>query len=85
MKVKIVRSGGFAGLIRSGEKDFSALSPEQKEALRELLSAGVEAPPQRGADRFVYKIEVQDEHGIRSMNVAESAMPACLARIAAGQ
>src|SRR5438270_7411126 len=67
MKVIVERSGGFAGIIRRGEKDLSALSPEQQTALQKLLDKG--APPaltQMGADRFTYKIEVQDEHGSRS-------------------
>jgi len=35
-----------------------------------------------GADRFTYKIEVQDEHGSRSLTVPEDMMTACLACIA---
>jgi hypothetical protein len=83
MKVIVVRSGGFAGMIRRGEKDVSALSPEQQEDLKRLLEAGAPpAPSQAGADRFSYKIEVQDEHGTRSLTVPETAMPASLAGIA---
>jgi hypothetical protein len=85
MKVIVERSGGFAGIIRRGEKELSALSPEQQTALQKLLDKG--APPasaQTGADRFTYKIEVQDEHGSRSLTVPESLMPASLAGIATG-
>ncbi len=85
MKVIVERSGGFAGIIRRGEKDLSALSPEQKTALQKILDKG--APPasaQRGADRFTYKIEVQDEHGSRSLTLPETLMPASLAGIATG-
>jgi hypothetical protein len=85
MKVIVERSGGFAGIIRRGEKELSALSPEQQAALQKLLDAG--APPaatQMGADRFTYKIEVQDEHGIRRFIVPEALMPASLAGIATG-
>jgi hypothetical protein len=85
MKVIVERSGGFAGMIRRGEKALSALSPEQRAALQKLLDAG--APPaatQMGADRFTYKIEVQDEHGTRSLTLPESLMPASLAGIATG-
>jgi hypothetical protein len=85
MKVVIVRSGGFAGMTRRGERDFSELSPEDQEALQKLLEAGApRSPAQTGADRFVYKIEVQDEHGTRSVTVPETLMPAGLARIATG-
>ncbi|MGA7386195.1 MAG: protealysin inhibitor emfourin [Methylocella sp.] len=85
MKVIVERSGGFAGIIRRGEKELSALSPEQQTALQELLDKG--APPaatQMGADRFTYKIEVQDGHGSRRLTVPEALMPASLAGIAKG-
>jgi hypothetical protein len=85
MKIIVERSGGFAGIIRRGEKELSALSPEQQTTLQELLDAG--APPastQMGADRFTYKIEVHDEHGIRSFIFSEALMPASLAGIATG-
>jgi hypothetical protein len=85
MKIIVERSGGFAGIIRRGEKDLSALSAEQQSALQKLLDKG--APPaatQMGADRFTYRIEVQDEHGSRSLTVRESVMPASLAGIATG-
>lgn len=85
MKVIVTRSGGFAGMIRRGEKDFSDLAPEQKEALRKLLKAGAPpAPAATGADRFVFRIEVRDEHGTRSLTVPETLMPASLARIVTG-
>jgi len=38
-----------------------------------------------GADRFTYKIEVQDEHGTRSFIFPEALMPASLAAIATGR
>jgi hypothetical protein len=85
MRVIVERSGGFAGIVRRGEKDLSALSAEQQSALQKLLDA--RAPPaatQMGADRFTYKIEVQDEHGTRSLIVPEALMPANLAGIATG-
>lgn len=85
MKIIVERSGGFAGIVRRGEQDLSALSSEQRAALQELLDKG--APPaatQMGADRFTYKIEVQDEHGSRRLTVPEALMPANLAGIAKG-
>jgi len=85
MKIIVERSGGFAGMIRRGEKELSALSPEQQAALQKLLDAGTPpAATQMGADRFTYKIEVQDEHGSRSLTLPESLMPASLAGIATG-
>jgi hypothetical protein len=84
MKLIVERSGGFAGMTRRGEQDLATLSPQQHAALQKLLG---EVPPvstQPGADRFTYRIEVQDEHGTRSLTVPETLMPASLARIATG-
>lgn len=41
MKLIVERSGGFAGMIRRGELDLSALSPEQQAALQKLLEGGL--------------------------------------------
>jgi hypothetical protein len=85
MKVIVERSGGFAGIVRRGEKELSALSPEQQSALQKLLDKGAPAAStQLGVDRFTYKIEVQDAHGTRSFIVPEALMPANLAGIATG-
>lgn len=85
MKLIIERSGGFAGIVRRGEKELAALLPEQQAALRKLLEAGAppDSPP-TGADRFSFRIEVQDERGIRSLTLPEPLMPAWLAAIATG-
>jgi emfourin len=83
MKIIVERSGGFAGIIRRGEKDLAALLPEQHAALQKLLAAGAPADARpAGADRFTFRIEVQDEHGTRSLTLPEALMPACLAAIA---
>ncbi len=85
MKITVERSGGFAGLIRRGEKDLAALLPEQLAALEKLLSEGApSAPPPEGADRFMFKIEIHDEHGVRTLTIPEAKMPPSLAAIATG-
>jgi hypothetical protein len=85
MKLIVERSGGFAGIVRRGEKDLAALLPEQQAALQKLLEEGASPDsPQTGADRFTFRIEVQDEHGIRSLTLPEALMPAWLAAIATG-
>ncbi|MGO9848166.1 MAG: protealysin inhibitor emfourin [Methylocella sp.] len=84
MKLIVERSGGFAGMIRRGELDLSALSPEQQAALQKLLEGESPASTQPGADRFTFRIEVQDEHGTRSLTIPEALMPASLAGIANG-
>jgi hypothetical protein len=85
MKVVVERSGGFAGIVRRGEKDLAALLPEQQAALQRLLAAG--APPkaaEAGADRFTFRIEVHDDDGVRSLTLPESLIPSWLAAIAKG-
>jgi hypothetical protein len=85
MKIIVERSGGFAGLVRRGEKDLAALLPEQLAALEKLLSEGAPSPAlPEGADRYIFKIEIEDEHGVRSLTIPEAKMPACLAAIATG-
>jgi len=85
MKIIVERSGGFAGMIRRGEKDLAALLPEEKAALERLLGESAPSPaPAEGADRFIFKIEIEDEHGVRSLTIPEAKMPACLAAIATG-
>jgi len=85
MKLVVERSGGFAGIVRRGEKDLAALLPEQRAALQRLLAA--DAPPkaaQPGADQFTFRIEVHDEGGVRSLTLPESLVPSWLAAIAKG-
>jgi hypothetical protein len=84
MKLIVERSGGFAGMTRRGEQDLATLSPEQQAALQKLLGGAPPDATQPGADRFTYRIEVQDEQGTRSLTVPEALMPASLAGIATG-
>jgi hypothetical protein len=81
-KVVVERSGGFAGIKRRGERERDALSPQQRAALEEIMARPSSFPPDPGADRFTYRVEVQDENGIRSVTVPESALPQVLKDIA---
>ena len=63
MKLVVERSGGFAGITRRGERDGSALTSEQRAALQKLLERSSDFPPDAGADRFNYRVEVQDDNG----------------------
>jgi len=83
VKVVVERSGGFAGIRRRGERDGNALSADQLAALKKLMDAA--APPEKpapGADRFMYRIEIQDESGTKQITVPESAVPPSIAKIA---
>ncbi len=76
----VTRNGGLAGLKRRGERDGADLSPDQRAALdkvvRDFGQPGSPAPPtDPGADRFTYRLDIQDEGGTRSISLPESKMP----------
>jgi hypothetical protein len=80
MKLLVTRNGGLAGLKRRGERDGADLSPDQRAALdkvvRDFGQPGSPAPPtDPGADRFTYRLDIQDEGGTRSISLPESKMP----------
>ena len=68
MKVRLSRSGGFAGIRRTFEVSDEALAPADAARLRAAVararSAGLRAQgaPARpgGADRFAYELAVED-------------------------
>jgi hypothetical protein len=65
------------------ERNEENLSADQHAALKKLMDlATPAAPADAGADRFTYRIEVQDENGTKQVAVPESAVPASLAEIA---
>ena len=62
MKVKFVRSGGFAGLKMVATVDSSDLPPDQQEVVARLLTEDLRGPGASrpgGADRFSYQLEIQ--------------------------
>jgi hypothetical protein len=82
MKLVVERSGGFLGKTRRAERDGAALSSEQHAALTKVLQqSSTPAPPDPGADRFTYRIEVHDETGTKSVTVPESLVPQSLKNI----
>ena len=64
-----------------GEHDESELTEAQQKALRGLLKSPPSSAPSPGADRFHYKITVEDEKGTRELEVPEHAMPEVLTGI----
>jgi hypothetical protein len=84
MKIAVERQGGFAGLRRRGEREGVDLSPEQKSAIKDLRLAGHTLPPDPGADRFIYKVEIDDGGQTEVFRVPESRFPAALRVIAKG-
>ena len=81
MRLKIERRGGLAGLPAVGERDGSEMTATQRRALERLLRAPPSPAPSPGADRFHYKITVEDETGTKELEVPEHAMPEALAVI----
>jgi hypothetical protein len=81
MRIKIERQGGFAGVPAVGEREEHELTPAENQALQGLLQAPPHSAPAPGADRFHYKITVEDEKGTRELQIPEHVMPQILARI----
>ncbi len=82
MRLKIERSGGFAGVPAVGERDENHLTSAERQALQSLLQSPPSSTASPGADRFHYKVTVEDENGTRELQVPEHAMPEILAAIA---
>jgi hypothetical protein len=81
MRIKIERRGGFAGLPAVGERDESELTAAEHQAVKGLLQSPPPSAPSPGADRFHYKITVEDEKATTELEIPEHAMPEILAGI----
>ena len=64
-----------------GERDESDLSAAQRESLQKLFRSLPRQMAAPGADRFSYKVRVEDEHAVRESLVPEDVMPVFLADI----
>ena len=61
MKVKLVRSGGIAGLTMVASVDSADLPPDQQNVVSTLLTKdlrGSGASPPGAADQFTYRLEI---------------------------
>ena len=81
MRIKIERRGGLVGRPAVGEREESELTAAEHDALERLLQSPPPSSPSPGADRFHYKITVEDETGTRELEVPEHAMPEILTGI----
>jgi hypothetical protein len=82
MRIVFERTGGFAGRKIQGTIESSSLSKQQAKRLRELLDkSSFFCLPEKltaetgGADRFSYKITIESEIGIHTVEAAEAAVP----------
>ena len=82
MRVRIESRGGLAGRPAVGEREDHQLTSTEQAALKDLLAK----PPSpqiaaAGADRFHYKVTVEDDKGTNVLEVPEHLMPQALAAI----
>ena len=82
MRITFERTGGYAGRKIQGIVESSSLSKRQANRLCELLdkSSFFHLPEKLtsetgGADRFYYKITIESEIGIHTVEAAEAAIP----------
>ena len=77
-RVRVVQSGGFAGLTRRYEVEAAKLDSAQSRRLDELVAAlphpAAEGGQQKGQpDRFQYDLEVETKSGAHQWRVPEAA------------
>jgi hypothetical protein len=82
MRILFERTGGFTGRTLQGILNSSDLPPTQYHRLKKLLeqSRFFELPtalelPDPGADRFNYKVTVENEKGSHTVEAMEGAIP----------
>jgi hypothetical protein len=84
MKIRLVRSGGFAGIRREARIDTETLDPARAEELcgivhsaerAGLFRRGAGGPPAEHRDRFRYQLTVEDDRGTREAQFSEADAP----------
>ncbi|MGD2167120.1 MAG: hypothetical protein PVF63_03370 [Gammaproteobacteria bacterium] len=87
MKIRLERTGGFAGMTRTVEVDVDALSEDERTAVTALiqnadffaLPSEVTSTAPAGADRFNYRITVESASGTHTVEATEASAPDSLA------
>jgi hypothetical protein len=85
-RVKVIQSGGFAGITRTYEVDAAKLDPVQRRRLDDLVAAlqrpaaGV-AQDKRQPDRFQFDIEIANSSGSKHYRLAEAEVSAELSAL----
>ena len=80
MKVRLVQSGGFLGIVRSCELDTSALGPDAAAELERLVrGSGIKASGEHlsesGRDLHVYEITIEDEDRTWTVVFDDASLP----------
>jgi hypothetical protein len=88
VKIKFVQRGGFAGIDLVSELDTNSLSSREVQIFNSLLENSRFfdlpswcPPPKKGADYLEYKIVIESEGRIHTVNTTDIAMPSELARL----
>lgn len=83
MKIRVERSGGFAGMTRTVEVDVDSLSEEERSIVTSLVSNAdffalpsvVPRNDQRGADLYSYRITIESEDGTHTVEATQLSVP----------
>jgi hypothetical protein len=83
MKIRLERSGGFAGMTRTFEVDTDALPEEQRELVTGLvhnanffaLPSSLASADTGGADQFSYRISIESDGGTHTIEMSEASVP----------
>jgi hypothetical protein len=82
MKVTLERSGGFGGISQTNNISTDQMPEKEAREVAALVEeAGFFGLPsvihstEQGADRFQYKITVESERGVHTVQVDEAAVP----------
>jgi hypothetical protein len=85
MLIRFFRTGGFAGLRKSGSVDTETLPRDVRKNVEGLVdSAGffslpAQFPrPSKGADFFTYSVTIEDTGKTHTVEVSDPVMPASL-------
>ena len=87
MKISIVRSGGFAGLVQRHEIELERLPHAARSIVEKVITPAnlnklaSSASPQLGADRFTYRISCDDEDHIFEVVLHEATLTAELRKV----
>ena len=82
MKVEFVRTGGVGGVRLTATLDTDVLPSEEADRLRQLIAVAsfFDQPtsgqsPIQGADRFQYRVTIEDGDRIKKVEMDEPSVP----------